>query len=101
MGQELGCVCGAGVPFQCNMAGEPGIDEPDLTEAWLRNKTRPSFLAHSLGFKFVKWLNDICLSGKSPKSCPSPFAKLFRFRRQANQDYRSRRPVPKRGVGHV
>ena len=30
--QELGCECGAGVPCECNSAGEPGIDEPDTSQ---------------------------------------------------------------------
>jgi hypothetical protein len=31
------------------------------------------------------------------RPCPAPFAKIFRFRRRANQFYESRRPVPNEG----
>ena len=30
--KELGCECGAGVPCECNRAGEPGVDEPDISQ---------------------------------------------------------------------
>jgi hypothetical protein len=29
---EFGCMCGAGMPCECNSAGEPGVDEPDVSE---------------------------------------------------------------------
>jgi hypothetical protein len=38
--------------------------------------------------------------GQITKSCPSLFPKIFPFRRRANQNYKRRRPVPRRGVGH-
>ena len=28
---DLGCTCGAGVPCECNKAGEFGVDEPRIT----------------------------------------------------------------------
>ena len=40
-------------------------------------------------------------TGKSAKRCPSPRAKIFRFRRRANQWPKSRVPPDKRGVAHV
>src|SRR6266404_3634577 len=39
----------------------------------------------------------ICPSGKSPISCPAPFAKIFCFPLYPNQIYIPRRPVPQRG----
>jgi hypothetical protein len=30
--QDLGCVCGAGMPCECNRAGEPGVEEPDTSQ---------------------------------------------------------------------
>lgn len=30
--EDLGCVCGAGMPCECNRAGEAGIDEPDTSQ---------------------------------------------------------------------
>ena len=29
---ELGCTCGAGEPCKCNMEGEPGVDELDISQ---------------------------------------------------------------------
>lgn len=29
---ELGCMCGAGMPCECNRAGEGGVDEPDVSK---------------------------------------------------------------------
>jgi hypothetical protein len=29
---EIGCQCGAGMVCSCNRAGEPGIDEPDVSQ---------------------------------------------------------------------
>jgi hypothetical protein len=29
---ELGCTCGAGEPCRCNAVGEPGVDEPDISQ---------------------------------------------------------------------
>jgi hypothetical protein len=29
---ERGCTCGAGMPCKCNMAGEPGVDVPDISQ---------------------------------------------------------------------
>jgi hypothetical protein len=29
---ELGCTCGAGTPCKCNEVGEPGVDEPDISQ---------------------------------------------------------------------
>jgi hypothetical protein len=28
---ELGCTCGAGMPCECNKAGEAGVDESDVS----------------------------------------------------------------------
>src|ERR1700694_4750359 len=39
----------------------------------------------------------ICPTGKSPISCPAPFAKIFRFALYPNHFYIPRRPVPQRG----
>ena len=30
--RELGCMCGAGMPCECNRVGEPGVDEPDVSQ---------------------------------------------------------------------
>lgn len=30
--ETLGCMCGAGMPCQCNRTGEPGVDPPDYSE---------------------------------------------------------------------
>lgn len=38
---ELGCTCGAGEPCKCNAVGEPGVDEPDISQVIEEgNKTR-------------------------------------------------------------
>jgi hypothetical protein len=29
---ELGYTCGAGEPRKCNMVGEPGVDEPEISQ---------------------------------------------------------------------
>ena len=36
-------------------------------------------------------------TGKSAKTCPVPFAKIFRFSEDANHPYKPRRPVPLEG----
>jgi ATP dependent DNA ligase C terminal region len=36
--EKRGCVCGAGVPCQCNQAGESGIDEPDVSEVLIEEE---------------------------------------------------------------
>src|SRR5258705_3603549 len=41
--------------------------------------------------------SPILPDGQITKSCPALFAKIFRFRRRANQNYKPRRPVPHEG----
>jgi hypothetical protein len=35
---ELGCTCGAGEPCKCNLVGEPGVDEPDISQVVMERK---------------------------------------------------------------
>jgi hypothetical protein len=54
-------------------------------------------------FRYFSWereprLNDP--TGKSPKVCPAPFAKIFRFPRRANHLYRFAPSHPTRGAYH-
>jgi hypothetical protein len=51
-------------------------------------------------FDFAGTASVKCPTGKSPKSCPAPFAKIFPFAADPNQIYNPRRSVPRRGVGH-
>jgi len=30
--EDLGCTCSAGMPCDCNRAGERGVDEPDVSQ---------------------------------------------------------------------
>ena len=39
----------------------------------------------------------VCPTGKSPKTCPAPRAKIFRFRRRANQWFLSARLTRQEG----
>src|SRR5258708_19355482 len=41
--------------------------------------------------------SPILPDGQITKSCPALFAKIFRFRRRANQNYKPRRLVPHEG----
>jgi hypothetical protein len=34
--EELGCMCGAGMPCECNMAEETGIDEPGVSQGMIQ-----------------------------------------------------------------
>jgi hypothetical protein len=29
---ELGCSCGAGLPCECNIGDESGVDQPDISQ---------------------------------------------------------------------
>lgn len=40
--EELGCMCGAGMPCECNRMAEPGIDEPDISEVIHEIRTKES-----------------------------------------------------------
>jgi hypothetical protein len=40
---DLGCTRGAGTPCKCNMASEPGIDEPNMSQVIIEDRlTRPA-----------------------------------------------------------
>jgi hypothetical protein len=39
---ELGCMCGAGTSCECNVSGEPGIDEPDVSRVIIQGSIQGS-----------------------------------------------------------
>lgn len=38
--EEFGCECGAGIPCECNTAGEPGVEEPDVSQVVMQGAER-------------------------------------------------------------
>jgi hypothetical protein len=65
-----------------------------------RLATNGSYAA-SDGLNASQFLPDGQITACRANQCPAPFAKIFRFTRRANQNYKHRHPVPRRGASAI